>query len=438
MRASHRFGRFSASVVLLLVVGGILFLYSSLIKEVYQARSQNDFYIFYLSSSNALKGENPYWLVHKPKHDCVGQSAPNKTGMYPGARLPNLSEREGPHPNLNPPAWIALLKPLAYFEYNVAWIMYSGISIFFALVSVILISHELFGKNWLSHVLVIVLFFLYFPSYANVEYGQVSFILLLPLVLSWLSILRGRDWRCGFLLGFLAGLKIFFLLFAFSCLISKKWVVLFGMVVGFLLTIVFGGYFSGFEYYDDYLNVLGSVSWLASSWNASVFGFCTRILGGYLYDHPYLLKLSVVAISFFILAGLACIVRLPLRSEGNRSKLPDVIYGGTIPSMLLLSPLGWLYYFPLLIISLAIYCRNLRAVPSKRLYILFMLLALSMSSLPSSLVPACDVEGSVINVFFRYSLPFYSLIMLFITMLVVLWKKMGDETHDKTVSKTGL
>lgn len=425
----------SSRVVVLLCLEVVIFsIYFSLIKDVYDFEGLNDFYKFYLSASESLRGYSPYWPAPNLEVGCLGSRQISDRMIHPGSSVHNVPVRiqDVIHPNLNPPAFVALIKPIALLGYKKAWVLYCFASLCFASISVLIVSKLLSGSLVINYFLLSIGLLSYFPSYANFEYGQVSFFLLLPTIVSWRLFGRGLEFFAGVFVGILAGLKPFYLMFALSYLAAKKYIAISFMLLGFLLTILLGGYFVGFSYYYDYLDVLSRVTWLASSWNASFSGFYSRIFGGAeggsMYDWPYIADIAVAASSLVIVFFVFNRIKANAEEGLDQKMLADTIYSITIPAMLLVSPLGWLYYFPLLFLSLWIYFERVKSAANPRILVLLMVLGLSMSALPSFLTSSCASKSGG-ALFWQNSLPFYSLLMIFI-MLVHISKNVGQKPYS--------
>ncbi|MEL0027715.1 MAG: hypothetical protein VW625_03480, partial [Perlucidibaca sp.] len=170
-----------------------------------------------------------------------------------------------------------------------------------------------------------------------------------------------------------------------------------------------------------YLDALHHVSWQGSNWNASANGFLTRLLGG--GETPALVSVPLSGAQATLLVWLAMI---PVLHDMSRQlpRLPpshqaDFLFALTPPAMLLLSPLGWIYYFPMLLLSLLILWQYSANLPGRTTRRLCLLLAITMTSLPRDLLPAAE-PGDWRGVLLDAGLPTYALIILLLTGLRML------------------
>jgi hypothetical protein len=136
--------------------------------------------------------------------------------------------------------------------------------------------------------------------------------------------------------------------------VQRRWRLVFWCAATVLVAAACGVLAFGPSSYLDYLEGLGSVTWYASNWNASLLGFLTRLLGGSenipLLNVPWLAHPLYYALSF---AGILMMVWLSWPRTGEAAaEIQSLGFGLSLALMLLLSPLGWMYYFPVLFIAL--------------------------------------------------------------------------------------
>lgn len=403
----------------------VLWFYYGAAREVYGSGALNDFYKFYLSSRNVLTGGQSYWMPPDKARKCQNQSLPQPAmGGDHGPRAPMRIE-EIIHPNLNPPTMVMLVMPLAYLSYEDAWILFCMVSLACAGLAwwQVLKSRAFPGLSSSRRAILAVLVFLaYFPSYANFEYGQVAFLLMLPMTLSWFALRMGKDRLSGLYLGLLVGLKPFFVFFFLPILCAGRWSVLVSALAGLVIAVSCSGGLLGFQHYSDYLAVLGKVSWFSSSWNASFFGFYTKLFGGAegnaWFDAPVLSSCLIFLSSMMVVLVVARLVWRARLLGVSRPELADRLFLLSTPSMLLLSPLGWMYYFPLLAVPVLIFIRCISQSPHRRIYGLLLILSLMLSGVPSFLISSCAIK-TLGDVLWRHSLPFYSLVGFFVLAVAV-------------------
>lgn len=421
IKESSRYKLFLSFITFFLLII-ISLVYISSIQEVYESEGLNDFYKFYLSATESVSGESPYWPAPKTKQDCSYLDRIITPLSISNPKDNQSKAQDIIHPNLNPPAMIAIVKSIANFEYRKAWLIYSIASLICAAASVIIISRKCPSSWIMGRINLSVLYFSYYPCIANIEYGQVAFIILLLLVISWVLFEDKKEKTTGFIVGIIVGLKPFVALFALSFLAARRFKLLVAMFIGFSATILFGGLAVGFSYYKEYISILRDVNWFASSWNASFYGFYTRLFGGAegssLFNNPILGKNLLLISCVMVVSLLLWRINSVSKNKNSNPDLGDSIYALTTPAMLLVSPLGWLYYFPLLIVPFFIYFRRNYCLKERRVMALLMILAISLSYLPSFLVSSCQYK-SWRDIIWSSSLPFYSLFIIFILSLIV-------------------
>jgi len=349
---------------------GLAVFYYSLITFMADQPAGTDFYKFQLSAKSLLNHESPYWPAPQrdnPDSHCyrpsgtLSQSAPSiSPSIHPG-------HQECLHPNLNPPAFVALTTPFGWFDFIPGYWGWSLLALLGGTCGAfILIQEHTRTFRWRASALGALLMLSWYPVVINIEYGQVGLWLFLLLTLAWRDLRHGRDLRAGLILGVAASLKLFVGLFIFSLLINRRWKACFTFAATCVAMALLGLAAVGTKSYWEYASALREVTWYASNWNASLAGLFYRIFGGAstpgFFSIPHLAailtNLSAVLVLTATLIAINCI------GNPNRSLLPSGksqhrtssvgIFAITPPAMLLLSPLGWVYYFPVLIITLSI------------------------------------------------------------------------------------
>ena len=247
--------------------------------------------------------------------------------------------------NLNPPFFTLILMPFHYLNYASSLVIWNSITII-----MIIISAYVLFKEYNYTVLIITGFLLYIPNAQNLACGQLSGFLLLPLIGVWLYAREHKAIPAGILLGFLCSIKLFFGLFLIYFMIIKYYRLCFSAVISMLVCFLITGLVLGFQSYLDYYHTLHTVAWYAGSWNMSLYGFWFRLFSGAernipLFNQPILAQ-GLIMVSNLGLGGYLIWI---WRKLGNHCL--DIGFSLTLISMLLLSPLGWVYYFPLLIIA---------------------------------------------------------------------------------------
>lgn len=417
------------SLVSIVIGASILVLtYMPLLNVAEQFPTSTDFYKFHLSAKNVVfDNQNPYWSAPKRNPDLAHCHNENlldiseRRAIKQDSSIP-FAERQCLHPNLNPPFFIVLTSPLAFLDYSAAWWLWNILSFLSAAISIaLLIRSGLFRNTRLARpwpIILLLLLLLYYPTVASVQLGQVTLLLMLPLTLAWLNLRQGNDIKAGLWLGLIAGLKPFIGLFLIGLLISRRYKAVAAWMSALAATGLIGLVFLGIQAYIDYLGALSNVYWHASSWNASIQGFFYRIFGGSgnpsLFDMP---NLAVAQISIFSLLVIFLYAACIHTSKAAGKALPgkdsaDIIFSITVPAMLLLSPLGWMYYFPLLLLSVSILWVAAEMYSNPRLVRLLIVFAILLSATPSALIPMKMLDNPKAW-FVDAGVYFYSVAMLF-------------------------
>jgi hypothetical protein len=377
----------------LLALAGTVALVSIYFGEIHEQTeltNRSDFYKFYLSSSNLLQDEAIYW----PAPDRVSPTShcnPDIENKFNQDVLDAMPEaiRLCLHPNLNPPFFIALTTPFALLDYPQALWVWALVSIIGGIWALMLIFKSDASPTTSPKIktLIGLAFFAYYPTFANSSYGQLTLFLLLDVTLAWLALRNGKNRIVGFWLGSAASIKPFFGLFLIALLISRNWRAVSSFIAACGFSFLAGGLLVGFSAYAAYLAILNDVHWLATSWNGSYAGFFTRLFGpgdkSWL-DIPMLARGLPAICSLATAAALVGVVYKLSRSADQRL-YADVLFALTIPAMLLISPLGWSYYFPLLLISFIVIWNLTADLFNGRIYRL-LLIAVTIPTFPPKLM----------------------------------------------------
>ena len=280
------------------------------------------------------------------------------------------------HPNLNPPFQTLLVAPLGLLPYKSAFWVWSALSLLAGGVAAALIARQASQTEHRSRTVCLsILLLAYFPTIATIMLGQLSLWLLLFLTIAWVSARAGNDRAAGIALGIAVSSKTFVGLIVLLFLVMRRWRLLAWMIGTATACALAALLVTGPETYLNYLSKLGSVTWYAASWNASFLGFTTRILGG--SENTPLIQLPGLARGLAYGASLIVAVVLtwlawPRHSEISRSRF-DALFALTLVAMLLISPLGWMYYFPALLIALVVAWQASEELPSPHFRLMILL-----------------------------------------------------------------
>lgn len=358
-----------------------------------------DFATLYLSDARYRHGQPIYWMA--PEFEPASWACPEGAKGFDHAQLKALSSGElvglPPciHPNLNPPFFILLTLPLAYLGFEAAWAVWFFLSLI-CLVSAVrlmqrqhLIAPGLPAFGWVSLGTLI-----YFPTLVSFFLGQVTFLVMLPMLLGWVALRQRRNGAAGAWLGLAASLKPFVGLIWLGLTLQKNGRAAGAMLLTGFVCAVIGLLPGGWDSYLDYSQALHAINWQAASWNASLAGFFSRPLGGsqnipWIDAAGWARGLTTLAIITILAVYVRVLRQCNCLAVGLRS---DWLLALSLPAMLLISPLGWLYYFPMLVFTVLVLWRSSSGMPHPTAFRSALVATLALSSVPSLLIPAKEMS----------------------------------------------
>jgi hypothetical protein len=391
-----------ALAILLLV---LLVAYLLLLSSVSKLPVVWDFTIYYASARHFWEGQSLYAAVPV---DAFG-TPPESISLA----------RDTLHANLSPPPAMLLMVPLGLWSYTSAYSIWTIFSILCGLASVVCLGSTLGrGNGRVVPTLVLgILLLAHFPTFVNVQLGQVALVLLLLLSIVWVAARGGRDTAAGIALGLALTMKLFVALLLLYFLVRRRWRLVAWSAATLLLTTTAGLLVFGLASFREYLSALETVTWFASNWNASFLGFFTRILGGSenvpLVDVPGLAHALSYALS---LVGVLGLVWLSWPRGGE--PLPaafDLGFGLSLALMLLVSPLGWIYYLPLMLIALAGAWRVSGSLKWA------LVVAWILSIIPTPVLQAVEVNDPL-SWFTWASVYFYAALAFTLALGLIMWR----------------
>jgi hypothetical protein len=386
-----------SQIILITFIAVILSFYYFTVHFNSKESRVTDFAFFYASTQSFLNGENIYTLT-------------------PFQSFANFVQKDitefnlGTLPNLNPPFQTLLFLPFGLLSYSVSLYIWSLLSLLCGLISVGLINRYYF--NGQKYFLLALVLLVYFPTWITIKFSQFSLILLLLLCVVWIAVRNKNKALAGILLGVLLNLKVFTGIFLFFFAVKRKWNLLAWYLGSFLALNLISLAVFGIDDYASYINGLRNVYWQAASWNASISGFLFRLIGGpengAVWDLSQFIPYITYGFSFTAAIFLGVILWREDREE-NRDRF-DVEFSLSVVMMLLLSPLGWMYYFAILIIPLIVLWRILNRT-HKSLKLL-LLAAWGLSTIPHDMVVPPDSQGAIATLTWAGGFYFYALVIL--------------------------
>lgn len=347
-------GRASLQAGLGWVIILALVFYSLVIQDRAEEPSVMDFSLFYRAAEHLRDG--------------IGIYEPIPTA---GNRFADSLTTEGRSdflPNLNPPFQAVLFYPFTHLKLRTAYLVWSAFSLVCGLLGAIIIgSARPGGRDKATSALVMaVLLLLYFPTCMNLIHGQWSLVAFLMLALAWQTWRNGRLSTAGAILGSFAAIKLFAGAFLLFFVARREWRAAIAFVSAWLFFTAGSAVIAGPESLVDYVGVLGKVDWHSLPWNASFSGFFARVFGGVgnvpLVHAP---RIGWILGGGFSFLGILMLFKMAMRigTSENKEMMNDLAFSACLVLMLLVSPLGWMYYFPVLLIPFLVLWEGSRWVP---------------------------------------------------------------------------
>lgn len=247
--------------------------------------------------------------------------------------------------DLNPPHFHLLFYPLIVFSPHQALAIWASISILAFFFCCYLVISELRISLSLYHWGIVLLAILAFSATGFlIRTAQVSLILMLPFTLAWLSARKGNWSKSGFYLGVLTGIKLFFLIFLPLFLFRRQFRGIATFLLGCLSGFGLGLVVFGVEPYLSWMQVLTHIDWAGGSNNASLFGFMTRAFSDSPFFQPINAHFNFYP-TWFVLSALLGLVSVLATAYDSSPNAIDRGFSILSVGAILISPLGWSYYF---------------------------------------------------------------------------------------------
>jgi hypothetical protein len=230
-----------------------------------------------------------------------------------------------PLPNLNPPHFLLIVKPLTWLPLPAAAAVWWIVSIGLIVVGLTWWLRSQ-GEAWTAERVIWAL--LWMPLLTIAFTGQVTAVVGVPLWFAYRNLAEGREWRGGVWAGVVLSFKPILWPLGAWYLLRRAWPVVGGMFAGACAMVAIGVAAYGVDMYREWLTTLASVSWGPEIMNASLRGILARL---------------PLDIPPFVYMGAATAVVL---WTVWRTKLWEVrdSWCPLMAASLLASPLGWIHY----------------------------------------------------------------------------------------------
>lgn len=377
-----------------------------------------DFFKFYQSTQFYFEGQSIYDKIIMPLNPVDAAFFQQKILIL--------------NSDLNPPFFTLILLPMAWLTYYQALLLWSSISAIATVAGILMVltTYPALWHNRLLRLWVFIGFLVYFPTFANIRFGQVSSILLLLTAAAWLACRKQQVRRAGVLLGLALSIKLFYGIFLIFFAVRKQWRLLCYLIITYLTCALTALWFFGFRTYESYFAALRHINWIGTTWNASILGFLIRLFGGNnegnlaVFNHPGITQPLYWIISLSLAAYL-------ITTSWRDNKLPVINYSKlkidgldyfdwgfslAIVVMLFVTPLAWLYYFPLLIIPFVTILRITAKVPTVNFNLILLSLIILLSGMPCNYERPKAITNAAMALSWA-SYYFYALVILVILMI---------------------
>ena len=248
------------------------------------------------------------------------------------------------------------------------------------------------------------------------------------IAIAWKTSKLNNDSAAGLVLGLATGLKLFFGIFLILFLFYRRWRLIYYFIATFLACNIISLVIFKITTFETFFSLLQNMPWYAATWNASFMGFFTRIFGGSmnipLVNVPWLARTLFLLFSLGLLFWMIWLIRPhSCRSESDRF---DLVFSLALVEMLLISPYGWIYYFPILIFPLIIAWTVSEKYHFGIIYKILIVCAWALTTIPTRFIWAEELRmNQMIICFTSAGIYFYGL-LLFSGILIVLLNKINQ------------
>lgn len=303
--------------------------------------------------------------------------------------------------NLNSPAMVLSLLPIGLVSYKVAYLGWNCISFLFLMLSLLSLWRVYIKgipDSSTAYLSLLFSFLIFYPVIITFFAGQVTFLLLFLMLLAW-QLGRQKSWYgCGILLGIAFTLKLFFGLYFLLLLKQKQWRACFAFIASVAIVSCLTMYIFGFNVYASYHKIFHHITWFTATWNVSLYGFYSRLFPMVKEASPPVLWIpwigmfAYLASVFLVLLGLLKTIEVK-----NHSFIFtwDQSFAYCTVAMVLLSPLGWLYYFPLFILPVFILYYECRKRQFANLTLSILVAIIVIANNPIDMLLPMEIQNNI-------------------------------------------
>jgi hypothetical protein len=398
------------------------------VPETYTIRDSTT---YYLMAKAITAGENPYLPLNELANKFIGTSQ-----FYP-------------HPALCTPFTGILSIPLAFFSVNKSSTIWFGFEMICLAIVAMMLTILWKGRLvWVTAILTFALSLAWFPIMVDLLYGQLSILITVFLIATLLALSKNRKILAGVLIGFSVAIKLITWPLILYFALRKNWralissiITTIGLNLAALLVIGIG------PFMDYYLRITFQFSkiYYTAMNNFSLWSIGYRlfnespVVAGYL-NAPPLVNLPWLApifsgglvIAFFII-GMSWVIK-----SNDLYKA----YAILVCILVAISPISWIHYHILLIISLFILWGNLVKYSFPKWQTLFSVILTFFIFLSNeqvgSIIIFLNRQSNFVTensdrISFLSSLLIWIPILSLVTLTILLWRSGENQKQAKLI-----
>lgn len=284
---------------------------------------------------------------------------------------------------VNPPTTSLILLPIVPFGYAVARIFWVAFNLLLLIFTISLVINK-FNYNQTGLPVVLIIFLLYQPLYANFAFGQIHILVFCLLVFAWLAYNSGKEEWLGFLIGLIFILKFSTIILWLLLPVQKKWKGLSRafatIVLLFIVTLPWVGIESWKVFINELINYTSNSSTSVTAYQTVNSLFNHLFVFDKQWNPEPIINLPLLGKLLSLLVGVI-IFAITIRHAYKFKS--DLSFGTFIIAGLILSPASIDYHYVILLIPFLILFNWLRENNSFLIWLCFILLyVLTASSLP--------------------------------------------------------
>ena len=367
----------------------IIIFYSLIFYYILTYKIHLDFSSLYYAGQNLSQGINPYSNLFT-KH---------------------LSQLKALPVNLNPPFAILIFSPLSHLSFINAITLWSIISFILGLIGAYISFNYAFSKSFIKKnwPYLYILYLSFFATIIDTTIAQLGALVLFLIMSGYHFYKKDRDYAAGLIWGIIIAIKLFPALLFIYALIKKRYKICACIIIVFFLSWLIPFLIYSNEIFIEYFTTLSKVHWYGASWNGGVYGLIFRLFVDGHYNANDLLTAKIIFFIVFFITMIFYLYKLKIIEKEN---IEHKSFCFTLVMMLILSPFGWLYYFPILILPLSLILLTIINNETKSLVtILLCFVCLDFINFPIDYT-SIDKMGSLTSKFTIHSFYFYGLLIL--------------------------